>query len=167
MIIAVIGAGSPSEEVYDMAQQVGAEIARRGATVICGGLGGVMEAVCKGAKSEGGATIGVLPGSDPAAANPWVDIPICTGLGHARNVIIVKTGRAVIAVGGAYGTLSELGHALAEQAPVIGLNTWDLARGGVADPSIIVAGDPTDAVDKAMKAARSREAASSGARPSP
>ena len=96
-----------------------------------------------------------------------MDIPICTGLGHARNVIIVKTGRAVIAVGGAYGTLSELGHALAEQAPVIGLNTWDLARGGVADPSIIVADDPTDAVDKAMKAARSREAASSGARPSP
>ena len=167
MIIAVIGAGSPSEEVYGMAQQVGAELARHGATVICGGLSGVMEAVCKGAKSEGGATIGVLPGSDPAAANPWVDIPICTGLGHARNVIIVKTGRAVIAVGGAYGTLSEIGHALAEQAPVIGLHTWELARDGVAEPSLIVADNPKDAVDKAIEAARIRTATSPVARQSP
>ena len=167
MIIAVIGAGSPSEEVYGMAQQVGAELARHGATVICGGLSGVMEAVCKGAKSEGGATIGVLPGSDPEAANPWVDTPICTGLGHARNVIIVKTGRAVIAVGGAYGTLSEIGHALAEQAPVIGLNTWELTRGGIPETSIIVADSPGDAVDKAMDAANSRAAASSEARTSP
>ena len=156
MIIAVIGAGSPSEEVYEVARQVGAELARRGATVVCGGLGGVMEAVCMGAKSEGGATIGVLPGSDPAAANRWVDVPICTGLGHARNVIIVKTGRAVIAVGGAYGTLSEIGHALAEQAPVIGLHTWELARDGVADQALIAADNPKDAVDKAMEAACAR-----------
>ncbi len=150
-----------------MARQVGAELARRGATVVCGGLGGVMEAVCMGAKSEGGATIGVLPGSDPADANAWVDIPICTGLGHARNVIIVKTGRAVIAVGGAYGTLSEIGHALAEQAPVIGLRTWDLARGGVAERSIIAADDPADAVSKALEAARSRKAAPPEARAFP
>ncbi len=156
MIIAVIGAGSPSEEVSRMAEQVGAELAMRGATVICGGLGGVMEAVCRGAKSKGGATVGVLPGSDPNEANPWVDVPICTGLGHARNVIIVKTGRAVIAVGGAYGTLSEIGHALAEQTPVVGLNTWELSRGGVAESSILMADDPADAVDKAMNAARSR-----------
>ena len=167
MLIAVIGTGSPSEEVYEMARQVGAELARRGATVVCGGLGGVMEAVCKGAKSEGGFTIGVLPGSDPAAANPWVDVPICTGLGHARNVIIVKTGRAVIAVGGAYGTLSEIGHALAEQAPVVGLSTWNLARDGVAETSIVVAADPADAVDKAMEAARTRMAAGAAADPSP
>ena len=107
-----------------------------------------MEAACRGAKSEGGTTVGILPGSDPTDANPWVDIPVCTGLGYARNVIVVRSGRAVIAVGGAFGTLSEIGHALGEGIPVIGLRTWELDRDGVRDASIVVATDPTDAVDK-------------------
>ena len=120
-----------------------------------------MEAACRGAKSAGGDTVGILPGNDPKAANPWVDLPICTGLARARNVIIVKTGRAVIAVGGAYGTLSEIGHALGEDVPVIGLNTWEIAREGAKDTSIIVASNPEDAVDKAVEAARRRDGATS------
>ena len=116
-----------------------------------------MEAVCRGVKSAGGTTIGILPGNDPAAANQWVDIPICTGLGYARNVIVVKTGRAVIAVGGAYGTLSEIGHALGDGIPVIGLRTWTLGRNGEEDRSIVPADGPIDAVEKALIAAEGRD----------
>ena len=157
MIISVIGAGKATPEVAALAEQVGVELGRRAISLVCGGLGGVMEAACKGAKSAGGATIGILPGSDPGSANRWVDIPICTGLSYGRNVIVVKTGRAVIAVGGAYGTLSEIGHALADDIPVVGLGTWELARRGAADRSIIVAVDPVDAVNKAVDAARRRD----------
>jgi len=157
LIIAVIGASEPSVEIAALAEQVGEELGRRGVTLVCGGLGGVMEAACRGAKTTGGTTIGVLPGSDPRAANSWVDIPICTGLSYARNVIIVKTGWSVIAVGGAYGTLSEIGHALGDQIPVIGLQTWSLSRDeDGADGSILVASDPRDAVDKAVEAAKQR-----------
>jgi hypothetical protein len=116
-----------------------------------------MEAVCKGAKSAGGSTIGILPGNDPADANRWVDTPICTGLGYARNVIVVKTGRAVIAVDGAYGTLSEIGHALGDGISVIGLGTWTLNRNGCLDQGIETADNPTDAVEKALDAARRRD----------
>lgn len=157
MIIAVIGAGEPSKEVAELAEEVGRELGKRGLTMVCGGLGGVMEAACRGAKATGGTTIGVLPGSDPRAANRWVDYPICTGLSHARNVIIVKTGRAAIAVGGAYGTLSEIGHALSEGVPVIGLRTWGLVPGdGRPDSSILVAEDAWEAVEMAVEAAEGR-----------
>ena len=158
MLISVIGASEPSPRVEALAEQVGRELARRNVTVVCGGLGGVMAAVCRGAKSAGGATVGILPGDDPADANPWVDIPVCTGLAYARNVIVVKSGRAVIAVGGAYGTLSEIGHALGEGIPVVALETWDLARDGTPDGSMIPADGPADAVDKADRAARARDA---------
>ena len=153
MIISVIGAGNAAPDVAILAEQVGRELALRGITVACGGLGGVMEAACRGAKSAGGTTIGILPGIDPEDANQWVDIPICTGLGHARNVIVVRTGRAVIAVGGAYGTLSEIGHALTENIPVVGLNTWTIARNDAPDESIVRADTPADAVEKAVEAA--------------
>ncbi len=153
----MIGASQVTPEVGQVAEKVGAELARRGATVVCGGLGGVMEAVCKGAKSAGGSTIGILPGNDPAEANRWVDTPICTGLGYARNVIVVKTGRAVIAVDGAYGTLSEIGHALGDGIPVIGLSTWTLSRNGYLDQGVETAHDATDAVEKALDAARRRD----------
>ena len=156
MIISVIGEGDARPEIEDLAEQVGQELARRGHAIVCGGLGGVMEAACKGAKSAGGATIGILPGDDPKSANPWVDVPICTGIGHARNIIVVKTGRAVIAVGGAYGTLSEIGHALSEGIPVIGLKTWAMSRSGEDDGGVIVATDAKDAVEKAIQAANSR-----------
>ncbi len=112
-----------------------------------------MEAVCKGAKSEGGVTIGILPGDDPKSANSYVDIPICTGIGHARNVLVVKTGRAVIAVDGSYGTLSEIAHALAEGIPVVGINTWTFLREGELDSGVILADNPVDAVEQAVKLA--------------
>ena len=160
MIISVIGAGEPTDEIANLAEQVGHELASRGITLVCGGLGGVMEAACRGAKSAGGTTIGILPGSDPSTANQWVDIPICTGLSYARNVIVVRSGRAAIAVGGAYGTLSEIGHALAEDIPVIGLRTWKLARDDTVDGGIVVASDPEDAVRRAVEAASLRTFAS-------
>ncbi len=156
MIIAVIGAGDPSPEITDLAERVGKELASRGAHLVCGGLGGVMEAACKGAKSAGGTTIGILPGGDPTQANPWVDIPICTGMGYARNAIVVKSGSAVIAVGGAYGTLSEIGHALAENIAVVGLRTWSMSRNGAPDRSIITVDDPVQAVERALDAAENR-----------
>ena len=130
MIIAVIGAGRCSEEIAQVAESVGRELARRGATLVCGGLGGVMEAACRGAKSEGGLTIGILPGSSRRETNLYVDIPVVTGLGEARNVIVVRTSQAVIAVDGEYGALSEIACALKLGIPVVGLNTWQLARQG-------------------------------------
>ncbi len=159
MIISVIGAGRPTADVTLAAERVGYELASRGATVVCGGLGGGMEGACFGAKLAGGTTIGILPWNDPSDANRWVDIPICTGMGYARNVIVVKTGRATIAVGGAFGTLSEIGHALGDNIPVIGLGTWQLNRDGGVDKAIIVASDPVDAVNKALDAARRRNEA--------
>jgi len=122
----------------------------RGAILVCGGLGGVMEAACKGAQSEGGVTIGILPGESRQAANPYVQIPIVTGIGYARNVAVVKSAQAVIAIGGNYGTLSEISHALQSGIPVIGLNTWSLSRNGRQDNSIILAQNPTEAVNKAL-----------------
>jgi uncharacterized protein (TIGR00725 family) len=124
LIIAVIGAGEPSNEVADLAEKVGRELGERGLTLVCGGLGGVMEAACRGVKSAGGTTIGVLPGSDPNVKNRWLDYPIGTGLSYARNIIIVKTGRAVIAVGGAYGTLSEIGTRCRAVFPSSGSVPW-------------------------------------------
>ena len=149
-IIAVIGGAQPSPEEAKLAEEVGRELARRGVILVCGGLGGVMEAACKGASSEGGVTIGILPGDNYQAANPYVQIPIVTGIGYARNIAVVKSAQAVIAIGGSYGTLSEISHALQSGIPVIGLNTWSLSRNGQPDNSIIPAQNPTEAVNKAL-----------------
>ena len=158
-LIAVIGGSRPTRTEKELALQVGKELALRGATLVCGGLGGVMEAACKGARESGGLTIGILPGDSPGAANKYVEIPIVTGLGYARNIAVVKSAGAVIAVGGAYGTLSEISHALQAGIPVIGLATWQLSRRGRKDKSIIVAADAKDAVEKALAAAKNRETA--------
>jgi len=155
-IIAVIGAGDASPEETGIAEAVGREIARNGAALVCGGLGGVMEAACRGAAAEGGITIGILPGDNPESANPYVLIPVVTGMRNARNVAVVKSARAVIAVGGSYGTLSEIAFALDSKIPVIGLNTWSLARQGKQDTSIIQADTPAQAVRKALELAGSR-----------
>ena len=149
-IIAVIGGSQCSPEEVKMAEAVGRELARRDAILVCGGLGGVMEAACKGASSEGGMTIGILPGDNYQVANPYVQIPIVTGIGYARNAIVVKSAQAVIAIGGSYGTLSEIAHALQSNIPVIGLNTWSLSRNGQPEKSIILADNPTEAVNKAL-----------------
>jgi len=157
MIVAVIGSSSCSEEEARLAEAVGEGLARRGASVICGGLGGVMEGVCRGARSQGGLTVGVLPGEDPAMANPWVDIPIATGIGYGRNMAVVKSAGAVIAIGGNYGTLSEIAYALKSGIPVIGLNTWTLSRNGKRDNSIIRVSTAEEAVDRAVSLAEKGE----------
>jgi len=143
----------------ELAEEVGRELARRDIMVVCGGLSGIMEAVCRGAKAEGGTTIGILPGRAAADANSYVDIPIVTSMGYSRNVIVVHTGAAVIAVGGAFGTLSEIAHALSDGIPVIGLKTWPLTTSGDGidmNGSIIQADSAVDAVDKALAAVAAR-----------
>ena len=157
MLIAVVGGGQCSAEEEKLAEAVGRGLARRGVILICGGLGGVMEAACKGAKSERGTTIGILPGEDRSAANPYVDIPIVTGIGYARNLIVVKSAQAVIAIDGSYGTLSEIAYALQSGIPVIGLNTWSLSLNGELDHSIIQAQHAAEAVEKAIAAALEKE----------
>ena len=149
-IIAVIGGSQCSLQEAQTAEKVGRELARRGAILVCGGKGGIMEAACRGAQAEGGTTIGILPGEIRQEANPYVQIPIVTGMGHARNLAVVKSAQAVIAIGGGFGTLSEIAFALLSDIPVIGLGTWSLARDGHQDNSIIIATDAADAVDKAL-----------------
>ena len=149
-IIAVIGGGECSPQEAETAEAVGREIAKRDAILVCGGLGGVMEAACKGAHSGGGMTIGILPGDRRQPAIPYIQIPIVTGIGYARNVVVVKSAHAVIAVGGSYGTLSEISYALQSGIPVIGLNTWSLSRRNQPDKSIILAQTPEEAVTKAL-----------------
>jgi uncharacterized protein (TIGR00725 family) len=150
MIIGVIGDSSCSPEEAKLAESVGELLAQRSATIVCGGLGGVMEAVCHGAKSKGGLTIGILPGKNSSTANPWVDIPVVTDLGEARNVVVAKSAQAIIAIGGGYGTLSEIAYALKSNIPVIGLNTWSLSRKEREDDSIIRVQSAIEAVDKAI-----------------
>ena len=152
-LVAVIGGGQCSKEEDRVAEEVGRELARRGAILVCGGLGGVMEAACRGTSAEGGITVGILPGESRQAANPHVQIPIVTGIGYARNVAVVKSAQAVIAIGGSYGTLSEIAHALQSGIPVIGLNTWSLSKNGQQDDSIITAQNPAEAVNKALSLA--------------
>jgi uncharacterized protein (TIGR00725 family) len=153
-IIAVIGGGLVGPEDAALADAVGRELAQRGATVVCGGLGGVMEAVCRGAKAAGGRTIGVLPGHLAESANPYVDIPIVTGMGFARNVIVVLTGQAVIAIAGSFGTLSEIGLARGFGIPVVGLATWQITPRDGEDAPYLPAGSPAEAVALALEAAR-------------
>jgi uncharacterized protein (TIGR00725 family) len=153
-IIAVIGASEASANELKMAAEVGQELARRGCAVICGGLGGVMEAVCRGAFEEGGITIGVLPGENDRSANQYVQFPIVTGVGYARNMSVVQSAQAVIAIGGSYGTLSEIGYALKGGIPVVGLNTWQLFRNGKRDNSIFYVETPREAVDLAVDSIR-------------
>lgn len=150
IFIGVIGGSEASPQVAELAEEVGREIARQGAVLVCGGLGGVMEAACRGASDADGLTVGILPGENRLAANPYVRIPIVTGLGYARNVTVVKSAQAIIAIDGSYGTLSEIGHALQSGIPVIGLKTWALSIDGHADDSIIPADSPKDAVSKAL-----------------
>ncbi len=137
-----------------MAESVGAALAVAGAVVVCGGLDGVMAAACRGAKSAGGLTVGLLPGNDGAEANPWVDVAIPTGLGEARNALVVGSSSAVIAVDGEYGTLSEIALALRRPIPVIGLGTWHLTRpDGRPDQGIVGVEDPAEAAALAIRLA--------------
>ncbi len=128
-----------------MAEEVGQRIAEKGGILICGGLGGVMEAAAMGAKQAGGQTIGILPDDKTDSANPYIDFPIATGIGYARNVIIVKTADALIAIAGSYGTLSEVAYSLVFEKQVISLGSWEV------DPKVMKARDPQEAVDLAFR----------------
>ena len=153
VIIAVIGGGQCTAAEAAQAEEIGRLIAERGATLICGGLGGIMEAACRGATQAGGFTVGVLPGDDPKAANRFVSLPLATGIGFARNAMIVRAASAVIAVAGSYGTLSEISYARQFAKPVIGLGTWEMSYRGHPDDSIIRTASPAEAVDEAFRLA--------------
>ncbi|HII01645.1 TPA: TIGR00725 family protein [Methanosarcinaceae archaeon] len=143
--IGVIGAGACSEEVEAFAEAVGREIARKGAVLLCGGLGGVMEAASRGAKKEGGTTLGVLPGIRREDANHWIDIAILSGMGHARNALIAQSSDALIAVGGEYGTLSEIALGLKMGKPVVVLESkWKVEGTRQAK-------NPKEAVETALR----------------
>jgi uncharacterized protein (TIGR00725 family) len=140
-LIGVIGGSVCDDEIYNFAYNTGQEIAKRNAILVCGGLTGVMEAACKGAKDSGGLTIGILPGDDRKSANPYVDIPILTNIGYARNFIIVQTAEAFVAIDGRFGTLSELAFVLDRKKPIVGYKTWDI------DVNVLKIDNPREALD--------------------
>ncbi len=154
--IAVFGPGHPTRREYNVAAEVGRLLAERGVTVVCGGLYGVMEAVCMGAKEAGGTTIGILRTYNPANANPYVDHVIPSGLGDARNVLVATAGEAAIAIGGHLGTLSEIAIALKHGLPVVGIRTWGLDRDALFDRYIVAVRTAEEAVDRAMALADER-----------
>ncbi|MBF0320614.1 MAG: TIGR00725 family protein [Nitrospirae bacterium] len=147
VVVGVIGGRDVSPWHLAEAEETGRLVALRGGLLVCGGLGGVMEAACKGAKDAGGLTVGVLPQGDRSYANKYVDIPIATGMGTARNAIIAQTADVLIAIGGSYGTLSEIAFGLQFNKPVIGLGTWDIE--GVA-----TAKAASEAVERAFNCCR-------------
>ncbi len=154
--IAVVGpsAGSPAE--LALGEAVGRMIAEAGAVLVCGGLGGLMEAAAGGCHEVGGKSVGILPGTSRLDANPYLTIAVATGMGEARNAIVVRTADAVIAVSGEFGTLSEIALALKMGRPVVGLSTWELAKDGQPVGAIHRAATPTEAVETALRLARAR-----------
>lgn len=156
--VAVVGGGHADDAECDKAARVGRALAEAGAVVVCGGLGGVMEAACRGARDGGGTSIGILPGSDRDGANAYADVALATGMGEGRNVLVVRNADAVVAVGGEFGTLSEVALALQAGIAVVGLSTWELAKAGRPVDGILRASSPEDAADMAMReAARRRQ----------
>ncbi len=153
MMIGVIGGDSAPQAFLPLAEEVGREIARRGHLLVCGGRGGVMEAACRGAREAGGHTIGILPGPDSSDANAYVEFPIVTNLGAARNAIVALSADTLIAIDGSYGTLSEIALALVYRKPVVGLRTWHVSDdAGVEEKRIVRAGSPAEAVELAVSA---------------
>jgi uncharacterized protein (TIGR00725 family) len=156
-IIGVFGPGnvSDTDEEWQAALSVGQQLAQRGYVLLTGGLGGIMAAASKGAKEAGGITVGILPGTrNSRPANKYVDIPIYTGMGEARNVINVKSCEAAIAIGGEYGTLSEIALALKGGCPIILLNSWSIKpHGGRKQPDLLIAKTSEEAVGMAIAAA--------------
>jgi uncharacterized protein (TIGR00725 family) len=149
--ISVVGGGRCGAAEYALAEQLGQLIAQEGATLVCGGLSGVMEAAARGAKGAGGTTIGILPGHDRALANPYLDHVLTTGMGHARNLAVVSSGDAVIAVGGGYGTLSEIGLAAKIGRPVVILGGWRL-HSEEATEGVWYASSPAEAMSLVKEA---------------
>lgn len=150
-IVAVVGGGLVETDVEAVAEEVGRLLAERGAIVLTGGLGGVMAAASRGAAKAGGTTVGVLPGDDRADANEWVGVAIATGMGEARNALVARAADAMIAVGGEFGTLSEIALALKLGRPVIGIDTWEIRRSGVTLDPILRARDAAHAVELVLE----------------
>jgi uncharacterized protein (TIGR00725 family) len=152
--VSVVGPGDASADQAAAAETVGRLLAGADAIVVCGGRGGVMEAACRGAREEGGTTVGLLPDADRRHANPFLTVSIPTGMGELRNGLVARAGDAVIAIGGEFGTLSEIALALKLGRPVVGLGTWELARGGAEVHAFEVADGPQDAVARALALVR-------------
>lgn len=150
--IAVVGPGEADDATCDRAEVVGGAVAAAGADLVCGGLGGVMEAACRGARAAGGRTIGILPGGERAEANPAVDVAIPTGMGEARNAVLVRTADALVAVAGGWGTLSEIALAVKLARPVVGVGTWRLRLPDGSADALIRTEDPAAAVSLALDA---------------
>jgi uncharacterized protein (TIGR00725 family) len=150
--VAVIGKGSPDEELTLLAEEVGRRLAEAGAVVVCGGLTGVMEGVARGASTAGGTVIGIVPSSSPEQANEHCTYVVATGIGHARNLAVVSSGDAVIAIGGEWGTLSEIAFARELGRRVVALSSWTVTPGGQLEggPGIEVASSPAEAVELAL-----------------
>ena len=149
----MVGASRASDDERATAELVGRLLAEREIVIVCGGLGGVMEAACRGARSAGGTTVGILPGDDRTDANEFVDVAVATGMGEGRNALVVRTADAVIAVGGEFGTLSEIALALRAGKPVVGIGTWELAKGGVAVGDVVRTDDAATAVGRSLASA--------------
>ena len=157
MYVAVVGAGVDATEAQcALAEEVGALLAEAGATIVTGGLGGVMEAACRGARSRGGFTVGLLPGVDREDANGWVVLALPTGLGEARNALVVRAADAIVAIGGGWGTLSEIALGVRAGVPVLGVGTWELARGGESVAGVRAVDDAGTAVAEALRLAQIR-----------
>jgi uncharacterized protein (TIGR00725 family) len=148
--VAVCGAGEPTAEEAAWAEEIGRAVARAGAVLVCGGLGGVMDAAARGVESAGGTSVGILPGADRDAASSHLTVAIATGLGEARNALVVRAADVVIAVGGEFGTLSEIALALKARVPVVGLGTWELSKRGAPVRAIVRAANPEEAVAVAL-----------------
>lgn len=153
--VGVIGSGDSDPATERIAERIGRELAEAGAVLVCGGLGGVMEAACRGAAGAGGLTIGLLPGAERDSGNRWLSVAIPTGLGELRNGLVVRASEVLIAIGGEYGTLSEVAFALKIGRPVVGVNTWHLTRpDGTTDTGLVVS-NTEDAVAVALDLVRS------------
>ena len=148
-----MGSGEAAPDELAVAEEAGAAVAAAGCGLVCGGLGGVMEAACRGARSRGGLTLGLLPGRDREAANGWVVVAVPTGLGEARNALVVRSADAVVAIGGGWGTLSEIALALKAGLPVVGMGTWEPVLYGEVASGVVATDDPRFAVAEALRLA--------------
>ena len=158
LYIGVAGASRPAPDLLDQAEVLGRRLAEAGAVLVCGGGPGVIEAVCRGARSVGGTTVGLLPGLDRGDANPHLSVAVPTGMGQGRNLLLVRSSDAMVAVGGGFGTLSEIALALRTGVPVVGLATWSLQLDAGPVDAFPTAGDAETAARLAIEAARSRQA---------
>ncbi len=159
MQLAVIGGATCTPQQDKLAYEVGSEIARRGAVLLCGGRGGVMAAASRGARDEGGRTVGILPGESPVTSppNPDIELALYTGMGQARNQVLVLSAEGVIGIGGSWGTLTEIGLALKHRIPVVLVESWQLeAPDGESEPLLMNAGSAPEALELAMAAAKMR-----------